>query len=317
LVPNYNYVQYLGEAIGSVLAQDFTDFELIVSDDASTDDSPTLLAELASRDSRVQFFRQPTNLGLVRNLNWCLGRARGEYIKFLLSDDKLVRPDALRRLVAMLDAAPDIVLASSAALIIDEHSEVQHVRDYLGRDLLEDGQVTCRRCLQSRVNQIGEPSLTLFRHRCAGDGFNPGYRLWVDVEFALRVLEQGRFSYCREPLSAFRFHSAQETRRLLAEDLLPIEFCQMLVEFADRPWFGRHAAREKLFEELYQDRKRGGKPHRVSAAVQESLRLVGSQGYGRFLVRRKLRRPFENLRRALAKRRTPHPPAAPAGTTAA
>lgn len=305
LLPNRNYARFVPEALLSLLEQDFTDFELIVSDDASTDDSATVIGEFARRDGRIRFARQPARLGLVGNFNWCLSQARGEYIKFILADDKLARKDALRRLVSMLDQDSRVVLASSSAWIINEHSELQFVRDYLCRDLVEDGPGTCRRCLTSGVNQIGEPSLTIFRRRCAGSGFNPAYRHWVDVEFDLRVLEQGRFAYCAEPLAAFRFHDGQQTRRDHEEHLHRTEFYRLLLDFADRPWLGRKAARQRLFEELYQGRKGSDLPPVPLAGLNAALECLGRVGYEAFKFRRKLRRSFQKVCHSLAKRLWP------------
>jgi glycosyltransferase involved in cell wall biosynthesis len=302
LLPTRNHAQFLPEAISSILEQDFTDYEIIASDDASTDESAAIVDEFAQRDSRIHLTRQPQPLGLAGNLNWCLSKARGEYVKFLLTDDKLARPDALRRLVGMLDRASDVVLASSSAVLIDACSKAQYVRDYLRRDRLEDGPAACRRCLLSGVNQIGEPSLYLFRRRCAGSGFNPAYRLWVDVEFAIRVLEQGRFAYCSEPLAAFRLHDRQETRNLMKEHLLPIEYYRLLLDFADRPWLGRKAARLRLFEELHQLQKHPNPPDPQRKALDQALDCLGRGGYAAFKFQRKLLRPIENLYRSSAKR---------------
>jgi glycosyltransferase involved in cell wall biosynthesis len=303
LIPTYNHARFLAEALKSVREQDFTHWELIISDDASTDNSEAVLREFALTDARVRFTLQPTNLGLVGNFNWCLSQARGDYIKFLLADDKFARPDALRRLVAMLDGSQETVLASSAAQIINEKTEPQGVRDYFGQTFSEDGRATCRRCLVQGSNQVGEPSLVLFRRQCAVGGFNPAYRHWVDAELAFRILEQGRFAYCAEPLTAFRVHASQQTRRDQEQQLHLTEFYRLLLEFADRPWFSRAAARARLFEELYQNRKRANLPVATREALAQALdSLGGQQGYMTFLLRRRLHRPFQNLRRSLAKR---------------
>lgn len=304
LLPNLNYARFVPEALLSLLDQDFTDFEVIVSDEASTDDSAAVIGGFARRDSRIRLTRQPARLGLVENFNWCLSQARGDYVKFLLADDKLARKDALGRLVNMLDGDPRVVLASSSAWIMNEHSELQFVRDYLRRDLIEDGLSTCRRCLLSGVNQIGEPSLTIFRRRCVDGGFNSAYRHWVDVEFAVRVLEQGCFAYCAEPLTAFRFHAGQQTRRDHKEYLHLTEFYQLLVDFADRSWLGRKAARQRLFEELDQVRS-GNLPPAPRDALNAALDCLGREGFETFKVRRRLRRSFQKLQHSLAKRLGP------------
>src|ERR1017187_7004523 len=88
LIPNYNHARYLPAAIESVLQQDFRDFELLISDDCSNDGSAGIIASYAAKDSRIRFQIHPANLGMVRNWNWCLAQARGEYMKFLLADDR-------------------------------------------------------------------------------------------------------------------------------------------------------------------------------------------------------------------------------------
>jgi len=307
LLPSYNNARFLPEAITSVLGQDFTAFEMVISDDASTDNSAEIIKRFAQHDTRLHMTVQPRNLGLVSNFNWCLSQARGEYIKFIAGDDKLARSDALGRLAALLDENPRVTLASSAARIINERSEVEFVRDYLRRDRLEEGTIACRRCLMSGVNQIGEPSLVLFRRRFAGSGFNPTYRHWVDVEFALRVLEQGWFAYLAEPLVSFRFHEGQQTRRDQAENLHLTEFYRLLLDCADRPWLGHKAARERLFEELYQSRRRPEFDVEARRSLNRALDHLGRHGYAGFMFRRKLLRPLQNLRGSMTKRIRPPP----------
>jgi glycosyltransferase involved in cell wall biosynthesis len=309
LLPNRNGGRFLREAIASALEQDFTDFELIISDNASMDDSASLIRELAGADSRIHFTLQPQDLGMVGNFNWCLAQARGEYIKFLLADDKLAHAEALSRLVRLLDQQPQVVLASSAARIINERSESQGVRDYWRRDVTREGTAVCRRCLLAGLNVVGEPSLVLFRRRCAGRGFNPSYQHWVDVEFALRVLEQGSFAYCAEPLAAFRVHADQQTRQHHKQQLHITEYLRLLEEFEARPWLGRgaavKAARRKLFEEVCHHRKRCGHSAALPPALAEPVARFGLRGYTAFVLRRKLWRPFENLRHGLQKRLGP------------
>jgi GT2 family glycosyltransferase len=221
-------------------------------------------------------------------------------VKFLLADDKFTGPDSLARLVRLLEQGSDVVLASSAVNLIGEQSEFLKARDYLGRDLLEAGGTTARRCLLSGRNQIGEPSVFIFRRSCAGSGFNPSYRLWIDVEFALRVLEQGRFAYTTQPLTAFRMHDRQQTRRLMEENLLWIEHYRLLRDFAGRSWLGREQARQRLFEALYQLRKKPDAPPEVQRALATAIAdLGGEAGYTGFRLRRKLCRPLAKLRRYL------------------
>src|SRR3954469_4458224 len=103
LIPNYNFARYLPEAIPSIFAQEFRDFELLVVDNCSTDNSVEIVRNYAARDSRIKLFVNKSNLGMVGNLNKCLSLAQGEYIKFVFADDFLVGEQALGELVRMLD----------------------------------------------------------------------------------------------------------------------------------------------------------------------------------------------------------------------
>ena len=112
LIPSYNCARYLPETIESVLAQDFRDFELVILDDRSTDSSNEVLESYARRDERIRYRLNERNLGLVENWNACLREARGKYVKFLHSDDKLTRPTALEQMLALLEGNPDASLAA-------------------------------------------------------------------------------------------------------------------------------------------------------------------------------------------------------------
>ena len=112
LIPTHNHGRYLPEAVESVLRQDFRDIEVIISDDGSTDGTPAILAHYAALDPRVIPVVHPTGLGQAGNANFCLSRARGELVKFVYADDRLVTADALGRMVAALDAAPGAVMAA-------------------------------------------------------------------------------------------------------------------------------------------------------------------------------------------------------------
>ena len=89
-IDSFNYGRFLPAAIESVLSQTFTDFELLVVDDCSTDDSFAIAQRYAAGDRRIVARRHERNLGMVRNRNACLALARGDYVKFLHADDFLI-----------------------------------------------------------------------------------------------------------------------------------------------------------------------------------------------------------------------------------
>ena len=117
-LPVYNSSAYVAQSIEAILGQTFDDFELIISDNASTDGTGDICREYASRDSRVRYFRQRRNIGLAPNHNFCVEQARGELFKWAAGDDLYAR-DLLEKCVAALDAHPEVVLAHSWTAMID------------------------------------------------------------------------------------------------------------------------------------------------------------------------------------------------------
>jgi glycosyltransferase involved in cell wall biosynthesis len=121
-LPVYNGATYLATALDALLAQDFTDFELIVSDNASTDRSPDICAEYARRDPRIRFVGNDTNVGATANFNRTFELASGRYFMWA-ADDDLWDPRFLRTCVDALEAKPDAVLAATSIRFIDETGE--------------------------------------------------------------------------------------------------------------------------------------------------------------------------------------------------
>ena len=89
-IPTYNGEQFLEEKITSILNQDFTDFELIISDNASTDSTKEICSKFATNDKRVRFFSHEKNLGPRWNFNFILKKAKGEYFMWTAVDDKIL-----------------------------------------------------------------------------------------------------------------------------------------------------------------------------------------------------------------------------------
>jgi glycosyltransferase involved in cell wall biosynthesis len=121
-VPVYNGARYVARTLDSLLAQTLTDFELIITDNASTDATESICRDYAQRDSRIRYHRADTNLGVVRNFNWCVELARGEYFHWHAADD-MAAPTLLEKCVAVLDADPSVVLAFARTMLIDEQAE--------------------------------------------------------------------------------------------------------------------------------------------------------------------------------------------------
>jgi len=118
LMPVYNGERFLREAIESILNQTFTDFEFIIVDDGSTDNTWQILQGYAASEPRIVLVRNETNLGLARSRNRILGRARGEYIAVMDADDVSL-PERLSTQVAFLDESPEVGVVGCAIHVID------------------------------------------------------------------------------------------------------------------------------------------------------------------------------------------------------
>jgi glycosyltransferase involved in cell wall biosynthesis len=119
-LPVFNGENYLEAAVDSILAQTFKDFELIISDNASTDRTQEICQRYCGRDSRVRYFRSEQNHGAAWNFNRVFELASGEYFKWAAHDD-MIAPDFLQKCVAVLDEDPTVVLC---------HSQVQFINEY-------------------------------------------------------------------------------------------------------------------------------------------------------------------------------------------
>jgi glycosyltransferase involved in cell wall biosynthesis len=128
-LPVYNGDNFLAAAIDTLLNQTFTDFELIISDNASTDGTEAMCREYAAKDPRVQYHRSETNYGAAWNFNNTFHLARGEYFKWAAHDDTH-HPEFLARCVEVLDRLPEIVLCFSKTTFIDATGKEYKEYDY-------------------------------------------------------------------------------------------------------------------------------------------------------------------------------------------
>lgn len=122
-LPVYNGANFVQEAIASIQAQDFRDFELVISDNASTDETAAICEAAAVRDRRIRYYRQPSNQGAAWNYQAVFDLATGEYFKWAAHDDVL-EPGFLSACVAAFRDNPRLVLAYPSTVLIDAEGEV-------------------------------------------------------------------------------------------------------------------------------------------------------------------------------------------------
>jgi hypothetical protein len=204
-IPVYNGERHLEVAIESILAQTFSDFQLIVCDNASTDSTPRIVADFAARDRRVRHHRNPMNIGLLANFNLAfqLGR-QSPYFKWAAVDD-LCAPTLLEECVRVLDAEPDVVLCHSRTSIIGTDGSIlyAHPHDGLGTDVADPATRFSEliRVYHWCVSQFGVMRVD------AVDGSTPFRRhAHADRVFLAQLALRGRIHELSETLFFFRRH---------------------------------------------------------------------------------------------------------------
>jgi glycosyltransferase involved in cell wall biosynthesis len=128
-LPVYNGEKYLAESLDALLGQSYTDFELIISDNASTDVTADICLQYRKQDARIRYIRQQQNIGLARNHNFVFEQAAGQLFKWASYDDLYAR-DLLQRCIEALDENPGVVLAHSWTALVDGSGEVSKLLEY-------------------------------------------------------------------------------------------------------------------------------------------------------------------------------------------
>jgi glycosyltransferase involved in cell wall biosynthesis len=265
-IPTYNYGRYISQAIESVLNQSFTDFELLVVDDSSSDLTDEILLKLSAQDSRVRYFRHETNIGMVENWNYCLREARGKYIKYLFGDDFFTSENILEQMASVLDSDDVISLVGSARKFVNSESGANEIQSFSVQNKVLDGTTAINLCITKQQNLIGEPTAVMFRKSQAVRGFDCKYRQLVDLEMWFHLLEQGRYYHFSEPLCAFRVHNEQQTAKNAKELVSMNDTYNLYSEYLCKPYITASVFFKRYFwyDYYYQVWKVYNKQHRIS-----------------------------------------------------
>ncbi|MCB9885301.1 MAG: glycosyltransferase [Planctomycetes bacterium] len=221
-MPTYNGGRYLGESLDSILQQGVRDLEIIVGDDASTDDSAAV-AE-ARRDPRLRLLRFGERAGLAGNWSRTVAGARGRYVALVGQDDR-VEPFWAERLVGLLEAHPqaDLAFGRRSFVFTDEHSRsllgdffervypaiLEPFYSSIGTVITPDEMVgaAMRNCFE--INLVGEPSFVMFRrdHAAVRAGFDANMWQMVDWEYFTRFFVDRPILHCADRLGTYRIHA--------------------------------------------------------------------------------------------------------------
>jgi glycosyltransferase involved in cell wall biosynthesis len=233
ILPIYNGEAWLHQCVQSVLDQTFTDFELLIGDDASADGSREIVAGFS--DSRIRVRQSDVNAGLFRNLNRLLREAKAPLVRFLCQDDVL-EPFAVAEEVAYLEEHPGVVLSICQAHEIDEHGKA--IREW---PQSSDGPISYSSAISLQLLLYhgciaGNLSTMCVRRALVQEvgGFDETYRLAGDYDLLVRLCQRGPIVDLQKALVKIRRHDGRlslskpartgfvdETRRIRAQ-LIPM-----------------------------------------------------------------------------------------------
>ncbi|MDY0281978.1 MAG: glycosyltransferase [Salinivirgaceae bacterium] len=198
LMAVYNGSRWLGEAIESVLGQTFTDFEFIIVNDGSTDDSLNIIQKYANQDSRIVLVSKE-NTGVADSANCGLHLANGKLVARMDADD-ICKPYRLHKQVAFLKAHPEVALVSGAMEYIDENGAV------FGRTYPITSQAAIRHRILQHSNVIVQPAVTMRRDTAIDcGGYCSGLTMGEDAHLWLKMIRKGYLlAVLPEPVIAYR-----------------------------------------------------------------------------------------------------------------
>lgn len=206
-VPTFNRAAYLAQCLESILQQTLTDFELIVVDNASTDETPAVIAGIA--DPRLRYYRNPTNIGQIPNINRAVGLSSGDYIS-ICHDDDLYAPDILRREVEVLSDHPGVALVHTAVWLLSDSGAIRGVHRVSRRDYVMKGHEAFLRYLALGHDIVFSTVMVRRAHYHRIGSFNPDYQC-ADFEMWLKLALHGDIAYLVEPLAGYRVHLSSAT----------------------------------------------------------------------------------------------------------
>jgi glycosyltransferase involved in cell wall biosynthesis len=211
IMPTRNHSAYLETAIGSLQAQTYANWELVVVDDCSTDDTPSVLDRLGQADARIRAYRNETNLRQTRTRNFAIGEALGTYIAQLDSDDER-EPTSLEQQVAFLEANPDVVAVGTGCQWCDE--ELNRLNDRLYP--LTDSEI--RRTFM-RYSPFCLSSVVMRASVLEQPVFDPAMEPAEDIDLAMRLGMKGKLANLPGTLYRIRTHPHSVTQ----VDIRPME----------------------------------------------------------------------------------------------
>jgi glycosyltransferase involved in cell wall biosynthesis len=207
----YNGEKYLSQAIESILSQTFTDFKLLIGDNASTDATPVICQKYAQQDDRITYYRHPKNVGASINHNFLFQPGDAPYFKWAAHDDVL-KPDYLEKCIALLDQNPNLAIAHSLSIEIDQHGKQLKTYDCEPR---LNGILPRTRFWNILSTNYFNEVFGVMRTQLIKNTNLYGSYVGADRNFTAEMILQGDVGYVEEYLFLRRHHPEAFTTELL------------------------------------------------------------------------------------------------------
>lgn len=211
-MPVYNGAKYIREALDSLLAQTLSDFELIISDNASTDETRKICEEYAGKDQRIRYICQDKNLGGGFNFNYVFFQAKGRYFAWLACDDTL-EPNFLEKTTQYLDQDEDVVVCACDFKLVNEHGELIRIERLEGIYPSTDWSYSQEHFFMFPLTNVYFSIYGVFRRQKIVDSGIKNKTTWLglssgnETPFLCRVAALGRIVAIPEVLRVYRVHS--------------------------------------------------------------------------------------------------------------
>ncbi len=276
-IPAYNCAKYLPGAIESVMRQRLGDFEVIISDNASQDDTESVISGLNNK--HVRYFRNEINVGSRENINNAISKAQGRYIKLLCADDVLLEGILLKQL-HVLKRKPEISFGTCNLLVADENLQVGRGEKFFPGSC--SGSRVINACLSNLTNYIGGPSNVMFRRNDAlRIKFDPSYKWVSDLKFGIQLLGVGNYCNIDEFGYLYRRHSNTDTATSCPAEIRVPEYLRLIDEFA---WWnplnclqasrsGADANRQRVFKRNWYYSYKSSNLLRTGMAIYDVTRM--------------------------------------------
>lgn len=267
-IPTYNGVQFIAEAMESAIAQTYPNLEIVVSDDASKDDTLKIIESYKEKTEIPIYIYHHEPNGIGANWNHSVKKAKGDYIKFLFQDDMLM-PTCIEKMVTLALSNKNVGLVyCKREIICNNHN--RFTKSWLknfsilhkswGSLKIEEGTIkgidylVDEKFLDPPKNKIGEPPAVLLAKFCFEKTgfFNTKLDQSLDIEYWYRVMPYFNIGFIDEELVKFRLHTEQasqinKTKITVDKELLPKLFLKTIFKFLSK------VQKKKLLIEIYKN----------------------------------------------------------------